>query len=583
MSLHQVVPQNVYQAFLNFSQSEMAEVTKKLTPENRALCQKFMTKPESFKEAFSQIQHRETAFKNYVKMQKEGQLSKAGITTSLGYNFFDLRPPVAFLFPVNVPFRNAMVREPRVNAGYGTSANWKATRDFGTAWAGVPEGQRNAQATPDENNYVANYKELGVERAATFESQFAGEGFTDNVADDHLRGLYQLWLQEESVILFGNDGNTIAGNNGYQLGTPAAPVAALKAGAGFADTTHVSVAVVALTPLGIPNNAQYGLVSGTQRPTVTNGLTPSYVRTSAVGEQVTINGGISAVSPMSNVVTTTTGNDQVTVTVTPIRGAVAWAWFVNVTDASAPSKSNAFLHSITSAPTTVLTAAPAGTQTAAAAGLNADHSAETTSFTGLWSYAASAGTGFGVNCSPTGSYWNDMNGGSFTTQNNGEIDQIEAVLAFIWQNFQARITKIWCATDTKQAFDHAVMSAGSTSGTFRFIYDRDSQGNILGGMTVSGYKSKYAINETGGDIIPVILHPMFPPGTMFFDIDVNPYPTSRLKFMRGMLTRRDYYSIEWPVVTRQWTFGTYVDELIQHYMPWLSAGITGIGSFVKGS
>lgn len=583
MSLHKVVPQGVYSAFLNLSQKETADILKRFNKDEREQCLKYMSRPDSYKAAMTEMSKREASFKRYVKEVKADQLSKAGVTTSLGYNFFDLRPPVAFLFPVNVPFRNSIGRYPRVNAGYGIAATWKATRDFGSIPAIVPEGQRNAISTPDENDYVANYKELGVERAASFESQWAGEGFTDNVADEHLRGLYELWLQEESFILFGNDGNTGAGNNGFQAGTPAAPVAALKAGAGITNGTNVSVAVVGLTALGIPNNAQYGLVSGTQRPTVTNGLTPSYTRTSAVGEQVGINGGISAVSPMSNVVVTTSGNNQVTATVTPIRGIVAWAWYVNVTDASGPQKSNAFLYSITSAPTVTIVAAPTGTQNAAAAGLNVDHSFDVKSFTGLFTYAAAAGTGFGTGCSPTGSYWNDMNGGTFTTQNNGEIDQIEAVLAFIWQNFQARVTKIWASTDAKQNFDHAVMSAGATSGAFRFIYDRDSQGNILGGMTVSGYKSKYAINETGGDVIPVILHPMFPPGTMFFDIDVNPYPTSRLSFVRGLLTRRDYYSIEWPVVTRQWVFGTYVDELLQHYMPWLSAGITGIGPFQKGS
>ena len=47
-----------------------------------------------------------------------------------------------------------------------------------------------------------------------------------------------------------------------------------------------------------------------------------------------------------------------------------------------------------------------------------------------------------------------------------------------------------------------------------------------------------------------------------------------------MLVQRDYYSIEWPVVSRNWTFGTYVHEVLAHYMPWLSGLITGVGTFV---
>jgi hypothetical protein len=50
--------------------------------------------------------------------------------------------------------------------------------------------------------------------------------------------------------------------------------------------------------------------------------------------------------------------------------------------------------------------------------------------------------------------------------------------------------------------------------------------------------------------------------------------------VRTFLTQRDYYAIEWPIVTRQWTFGTYVQEVLAHYMPWVSAIRTGIGPFV---
>lgn len=593
ITLHDSLPQNQFTAFLDLSEQEVSEFSKRLTPEDQEMCRKFQRSPRKFEQDVV-IKAEETAAIRYkaakamVKHQlmsrawRNNELAKAGLTTATGYNFIDLRPPVTFLFPVNVPFRNAMARYPRVNDGYGTMARWFATRDFGTGWGGVREGFRAPTTTPDFNQYAAAYKEIGFERAATFTAQFAGEGLTDNMADEHLRGQFGLWLQEESIIIFGNSGAGVTGNNGFNAGTPATPTVALKAGAGLPNGTNVSVAVVGLTALGIPTNAQYGLVAGAQRPSVTNGLTPSYPVTSAVGEQSIVNGGISAVSPMSLVVTTTSGNNQVTATVNPIRGIVAWAWFVNVTDASGPLKSNAFLHSITSAPTQVITAAPTGTQNAAAVGLNVDHSFENTAFDGLFTYAAASGTGFGTGCAPGGSYWNDLNGGSFTTSNTGEINEIEALNLFIFQNFQTQPTKYWMSPDVKRAFDDAVLSAGGQT-PFRWVYNRNQQGDVTGGLTVSGYKAKYAINETGGEIIPAIAHPMFPPGTFFADIDVNPYPTSRAPFVRGILTQRDYYAIEWPVVSRSWTWGSYVHELIQHYMPWLSAGITGIGAFVKGS
>lgn len=593
VTLHDSLPQHQFNTFLDLSKQEIKEFAKRLTPADMEMCTKFQRSPRKFEQEILAKAEQEYAMryksaKAAVKHSlmsrawRNNEMAKAGLTTATGYNFIDLRPPVTFLFPVNVPFRNSMPRYPRVNDGYGTMARWFATRDFGTGWGGVREGFRAPTTTPDFNQYAASYKEIGFERAATFTSQFAGEGLTDNMADEHLRGQFGLWLQEESIIIFGNDGTGGVGNNGFQAGTPATPTVALKAGAGLPNGTNVSVAVVGITALGIPTNPQYGLVAGTMRPSVPNGLTPSYTVNSAVGEQSTVNGGISAVSAMSLVVQTTAGNNQVVAQTNPIRGIVAWAWFVNITDAAGPLKSNASLYAITSAPTVTIVAAPVGAQTAAAAGLNVDHSAEATSFTGLFSYAASNGSGFGATCAPGGSYWNDLNGGSFTTSNTGEINEIEALNLFIFQQYQTQPTKYWMSPDVKRAFDDAVTSAGGST-PFRWVYNRNEMGELVGGLTVSGYKAKYAINETGGNIIPAIAHPMFPPGTFFADIDVNPYPTSRAPFLRGMLTQRDYYAIEWPVVSRSWTWGTYVHELIQHYMPWLSAGMTGIGSFVKGS
>ncbi len=114
-------------------------------------------------------------------------LMKAGVTTSLGYNFYDLRPPAMFLFPVNTPFRNAIPRIGRVNAGVGIAAHWKATRNPGTnIYVGVSEGKRNATATPDENDYMALFKQIGIERAVTFEAQFASEGYSDQLGDEQV-------------------------------------------------------------------------------------------------------------------------------------------------------------------------------------------------------------------------------------------------------------------------------------------------------------------------------------------------------------------------------------------------------------
>jgi hypothetical protein len=173
-----------------------------------------------------------------------------------------------------------------------------------------------------------------------------------------------------------------------------------------------------------------------------------------------------------------------------------------------------------------------------------------------------------------------MGGGSFTSQGNGQVAQLEADLDFLWTNYQAQPDAIWVSADVRQALDAAILYSSNGTNSFIFPYSKGEQGDIMGGFMVSAYKSKYSINPAGGAAIPIRLHPMFPQGTMMYDINTNPYPHSRVPAVRTFLTQRDYYAIEWPVVTRQWTFGTYVQEVLAHYMPWISAIRTGIGPWV---
>src|SRR5581483_11180718 len=116
-------------------------------------------------------------------------------------------------------------------------------------------GLRAQQGTPDENDYLAIYKQIGDERAVTFEAEAGGEGYTSNLADEHIRGLHSLFLKEEAQILLGNSGDTSNGL-GFRLGTPPTPTTALAAGTGgFTVGHYVSVCVVALTAMGNPTNS----------------------------------------------------------------------------------------------------------------------------------------------------------------------------------------------------------------------------------------------------------------------------------------------------------------------------------------
>lgn len=500
-------------------------------------------------------------------------LAKAGVTTSLGYNFIDLRGPANLLYPVNTPFRDQIARTGAVNAGVGTMAQWKSTRNVGSQYAGVPEGQRAQVAAPDENNYAATYKAIGVERNVTVEAEWAGEGFTGNLADEHLRGLQELWLQEEGILLLGNDGTGALGQNGFALGTAPAPVAALATGGAITTATLVTGYVVLLTGLGNPSNSQYGYQ---QAPSVTNGLVPSFtVNAPGTGQAITYNGGMSAISAASNSVTTTGGTLSVKFTVQPNstvgsggypNGTFGFAWFVSVN--ASPTTANAWLTAITQFPTfTLAVNPPTSGQAANASGLNADHSSQPTDFTGLLSWAASSG------------YWRDLAGAQLTSLPGGQCAEIETALEYFFTSFQAGVDAIWGSPDAITSLQRTILKNGSQSqGGYQVFMTRDNQDNVLGGIIVSGYQSRYAVDSPmGANIIPLKMHPMIPTGTIYFDISKNPYPQSRIPATREVFLMRDYYGYEWPAINRAWAFGTYANETLAHYTPWLTGVITGIG------
>lgn len=509
----------------------------------------------------------EVVMKQLVQGTHDGNITfaKAGVTTSLGYNFYDLRGPALLMYPVNTPFRNSIARSGAVNAGTGIMANWKYTRNVGSQYAGVTEGNRVPVSTPDENNAAATYKAIGVERAVTVEAEWAGEGFTGNLADEHLRGLQALWLQEEGIMLLGNDGTGAIGQNGFALGTAPAPVATLATTGGtLPTTTSITGYVVLLTAMGNPQNAQYGYQAA---PSVTNGLVPTFSATSpGNGASLSYNGGMSAISVASNTVTTANTTSKVTFTVNGYpKGTFGFAWFVSSN--ASPSLANAFLQQITQFPTFVLSAAPVtNTQAGNAAGLNADHSAQATDFTGLLTYAATSG------------YWVDLQGATLTSAAGGQCTQVETALEYFFTNFQAGVDAIWGSADAIKSLSDTILASGNAQPGYTVFMTRDSQNNVLGGMIVSGYQSRYAVaSPTGANIIPLKIHPMLPPGTLFFDIATNPYPTSRIPATREIFLMRDYYGYEWPSIDRAWRFGTYANETLAHYTPWLTGVITGIG------
>lgn len=529
-------------------------------------------------------------------------MMKAGVTTALGYNYYDLRGPAFLIYPVNTPFRNMLPRWGRQNAGVGTAVHWKYTgytgpTSTGTGYAGAKEGERVAYSTPGETDATATYAELGVERSVSFTAEFAGDGYTDNVSDEHIRGLHQFMLQEESIILGGNAG-TASGNNGFALGTANTPSAVLAASipasaqsdgstSGFNNNTIVTAYVIELTMLGFPTNGQFGYQAA---PTVgATGLTPSYSRSNADSTSDTINGGMGALSAASSPVTAITSTPFVKFSVVPKKGAIAWAWYVNDTDGNTPTTAHAYLAGITTIPVFYAGSKSdqsqiSTNQAANATGLNADKSQQSLDFSGILAWIAN-GSGTWINMSDisktnpaTGSTYTGNITPGLTSSSNAipAVVELEYDLKQQWNSFQAVADELWCDAATKLLIAQCLFKNTSGVPAYRFEVTRDAQGNILGGFTVSGYKNQYSMKETGSEEIPIRIHPMIPTGSWLLRKSRNPYPHSRIPGVSGLFVQRDVYGIEWPVTTRAWTFGTYAHETYGDYIPGLLTFRTGI-------
>jgi hypothetical protein len=43
-----------------------------------------------------------------------------------------------------------------------------------------------------------------------------------------------------------------------------------------------------------------------------------------------------------------------------------------------------------------------------------------------------------------------------------------------------------------------------------------------------------------------------------------------------ILTRKEYYQLEWPLKSRKYEYGVYTDEVLQHYAPFSMGVITNV-------
>jgi hypothetical protein len=471
-----------------------------------------------------------------LKSSATFQQSSSAIT---GITAYELEAPALSLYPLNTPLRNMV---PRVGGGTGIQANWRVINGINTGGTlpGIQPGQRGGVNSVSTGNYFAAYATLGQEVSTDFEAQYAAKGFDDPRALATLSGLRSLMLSEELCILGGN--TSVPLNGGVATPTPSATDASTAAGT-LTNNVQYSIICVALTLFGY----RYGTVAG--------GIRGSVTRTNADGSTTTMGGGAGKVSANllhTNGNSPATATYTITAAVAPVAGACAYAWFISATAGQER------LVAITGNAVAVINALPTGTnQLASSLGAN-DNSTDAYVFDGFITQAVKAGSGaYQATLSAT-----------MTADNAGGVVEIDAALKDRWDNYQLGFTDMWYGSQVSQDLGKKIL-AGGTSASQRFIWAADPS-KVAGGIMVTGYRNKFSM--TDAEDIKCHLHPNMPPGMIVFTSSTIPYPLTGLGNVFQMRTRYEYNQIDWPVVTRNWGSGVYVDEVLQHYAPF-SMGI----------
>jgi hypothetical protein len=245
-------------------------------------------------------------------------------------------------------------------------------------------------------------------------------------------------------------------------------------------------------------------------------------------------------------------------------GACAYAWYLGTVG-------NELLAAITTINSVLLTAAAAGTQNISALP-SSDNSRNNLVFDGLMSFAFQGGTnGAYLRTMPTGV---GGVGTALTSDNAGGIVEIDVALQAFWDNYRLSPDCIWVNSQEQKNISAKVLT-GSATAAQRFVFNSD-QGQVAGGTVIKSYMNKFTMD--GNKEIPIKLHPNLPAGTILFTTSQLPYPLSNVSSVLRILTRRDYYQIEWPQRSRKYEYGVYADEVLQNYFPPAFGAITNIAN-----
>ena len=474
--------------------------------------------------------------------------TQPGSATS-GLAQYDLEQGARLLYPITTIMRNMI---PRVTGGLGIQANWRALTAVnpGNINIGLSEGHRGGFMGQTVVDKFAAFKTSGIDNFVTEQARLAGVSFEDLLALAATVTLQGTMEQEEQLDL--------GGNSSLLLGTPTTPVGTQHAtGGGLSDGTTYSVIVVALTYLGMRNSVAPSSPTAT---TLSGGLVAlPYVRTNADGSTDNVQGFSGIQSAASSAVTLNGGGSaqSITAVTTAVNGAIGYAWYLGATAGTER------LVAITGYPTATLVNTNSTGQLAAALPAT-DTSTFSLNYDGILTQIMTPGSG---------SYVKDLGGAALTTTGTGTggIQEFDDMIADRIANYRLVPTDIFMSPYDQARAANLILNGNTNLAPF-VMGDASSSG-LAAAAQLKVYNNRVGY---GTPQLQVHAHPFIPRGTVIFYSRTNPYPLSNVPNLIRKLCRRDYWQVDWPVVTNQRTLGVYFDAVLQMYFGPAFGVITGM-------
>jgi hypothetical protein len=468
----------------------------------------------------------ESLTKTVEGVKDSTKLEKA-IDTGAGLMGYSLEAPAKQLVPFASPLRNII---PRKVSKTGDSTHWKAITEVNAAGkATAIEGARGNGMKYTVEDKLAAFKVIGLQDSVTLEAEAAGRNFQDVKATAATNLLLRVMTEEEKIIL---------GGNRTSLGTVATPVASAVTDATSTITAgSYSVKVAALTLVAanrVVTNMQIANMKGLE-----------VAATDANNQPISgAFDGVTAASTAASV--TVSSGEGISATVTPVKGALAYAWFVGAAGSET-------LQIVTTNSAMTLSALVTGGSSAP----TADGSADPLAFDGIIPQIINGG----------GLYY-DM-GNSQLTAAAGGIAELDEINSRLFNQFKNGATRYLVSEQLAKDITSAIVK---NQGAPTLFVNNGEKNNITGNYMVRQYVNK----SYGGENVSIEVHPWLPNGTMVVMCDRVPYPNANVPSVLEMECGYDYRQLEYAMTTPQYEFEVRTFEALKHYFPACQAIITNV-------